>query len=43
MVLFAVKISTSGFRRAFDYDVLSTYTSNEIWKIPAIIEALRNF
>jgi len=43
MVLFVVKISAVGFRWAFDYDVLSIYNSNAIWKIAAIIEAFRSF
>jgi len=44
MVLFVVKISASGVRRAFDYDFFfSIYTSNAVWKIPAIIEACRIF
>jgi len=43
MVLFVVKILAAGVWRAFDTDMLSIYTFNTIWKIPASIEVFDNF
>ena len=41
--MFVIKLLAAGVRRAFDSDMLSSYTSNAIWKIPANIEIFRNF
>jgi menaquinone-dependent protoporphyrinogen IX oxidase len=43
MALFVVKILADEVRRAFDSVMLSIYTSNATWKIPANIEVFRNF